>query len=650
LFWRLAVFVVLLLVFVKLDQSAPCAEPLPSNTVEGFRQFLINDMDRLGRLVVLKRKTAKILGDIKDEDKEQKAYYEKIVDSLDARIKAERETDLDKVAVLEKQINSAAVAASILRLRAWKGKDIEDYTKEGLIQLDEGGLYRRISDKFGTTVVDVVAHGTPADQAALCVMMGEDAVQARTLKGEGTNFLTTLQKQVPQVVKLSQQARPQDQMVREAAATALAQLRAQAKDHIAAVKLLLDKDGADLGARRTAYKALSLPFTAASPRTLAAAPKAMQYSPTDKDVYVAETAALLDELAPLALPLLAQGLKDDDLVVRQTCINALRDMAAILLVPLQPAPEPGKEVIDYDFRLKPMMKVIDRIKPLIDKLAENAPALVVAAVDPVPSIRLQALAMLNDLALSRNRLRGWQVLFEQVPPPMPEKPPEAKPVARPAQAAKPDAKGDKLTPAFRIALKVLAKDLSDPELQVRLAALDVLESIGPEANSPETIPALVQALHDKNRFVRWNTLRIFNRFGPIEPRQVVPALVAVVRDQDGDGDFAKILGPTLSAYGSDAAAAVPYLIKAIQGGEVDARTAYLQALTYLGTTATDAIPAVTGMLKETDPHIRQAAAEALGRFGKAAAPAEPGLRAILDDENPDVRKAASEAILRIHGK
>jgi HEAT repeat protein len=197
---------------------------------------------------------------------------------------------------------------------------------------------------------------------------------------------------------------------------------------------------------------------------------------------------------------------------------------------------------------------------------------------------------------------------------------------------------------------VLAKNLSDPDLTIRLAALDVLENLGPDANSPETIPALVNALQDKNKFVRWNTIRIFNRFGPIEPRTVVPALTALVRDQDGDGDYAKILGPTLSAYGPDAAAAVPDLIKAIQIGEPDARIAYLQTLTYVGAAAVDAIPAITSLLREKDPHLRQAAAETLGRFGKRAARAEPELRALLDDENAEVRKAAAEALLRVNGK
>ena len=66
-------------------------------------------------------------------------------------------------------------------------------------------------------------------------------------------------------------------------------------------------------------------------------------------------------------------------------------------------------MIDYDFRLKPMIDVIKRVQPLTDQLAANAPALIGAANDADPSIRLQALAMLNDLAGSpQPRFRGWQ--------------------------------------------------------------------------------------------------------------------------------------------------------------------------------------------------------------------------------------------------
>ena len=278
-------------------------------------------------------------------------------------------------------------------------------------------------------------------------------------------------------------------------------------------------------------------------------------------------------------------------------------------------------MIDFDFRLKPMINVIKRLQPLTDQLATNGPALVAAADDPAPSIRLHALVMLNDLAESRNRIRDWRRSSSAAAPPAPPvKPPvevkpigaaQDRPVALPVapEAAPPekaDAKDDpgnnKLTAAVRSARKVLAKSLSDPDAQIRLTALEVLENMGADANSPDTLPALLNALGDTDRYVSWNAIRIFNRFGPIEPEAVVPRLIPLIQSSEGDGDYAKILGPTLSAYGSKAATAVPALMKGIQSGEPDVRIAYLQALTFVGPTAVDALPAITPLLKFENPH------------------------------------------------
>jgi len=160
----------------------------------------------------------------------------------------------------------------------------------------------------------------------------------------------------------------------------------------------------------------------------------------------------------------------------------------------------------------------------------------------------------------------------------------------------------------------------------------------------------LKALGDADKYVSWNTIRILNHFGPIEPEAVVPRLTPLILTSEGDGDYAKILGPTLSAYGPKAASAVPTLMKGIQTGEPDARIAYLQTLTFVGAAGADALPAITPLLKFQNSHVRQAAAETLGRFGKLAAAAKPELQAILDDENPEVRKAVAEALLRIDGK
>jgi HEAT repeat protein len=674
-----AVFVVVLLFFVNTGKPAAAADGFPPNTVEAFRQFLTNDMDRLGKLVDQKQRAEQKLNEMREESKEQTEFYQRLVPALQAQINKEKMLATERMAVLERQLTSAAVTAGVLRLRAWEAPD----TRAGLNELDGGKLHPRIVEKFAAEVNRLVSNGAPQDQAALAVMLGEDAVFARSLKNEGMLYLTALEQQIPQMVKLSQSQGQGNRIVREKAAVALAQLRAPAKDLAAAVKGLLDKDGSDVAARRQAFRALVLPFEVAAPRTLANSPTAMQYTPGDFTVYTNETRKLLDEQAPVFLPFLVRGLKDSDRDVRQASINALRDIASIMLVPLQPPPRLSKDAFDFGIRLRPMIDVLKRSQPLVEQLTDNASALIEAAADPEPSIRLQALAMLNDLAECRNRIRGWREHIEGVPPSPPgpakapaeeaatQQRPNAPPVlqepsakadkkstfavsaVREAAQAKPDDKqaiGGRLTPALKLSLNVLAKNLSDPIRDIRLAALDVLEALGPDANAPETLPALIKALNDPDKFVRWNTIRIFNRFGPIEPRRVVPALVAILKTQDGDGDVAKILGPTISAYGADAAPAVPNLIKAITVGEPDARIAFMQTFTFIGADAAPALPTVITVLKDHNPHLRQAAAETLGAFGRLAAKAEPDLAALIDDENPEVRKAVSEALLRIRAR
>src|SRR5262249_22798504 len=184
--------------------------------------------------------------------------------------------------------------------------------------------------------------------------------------------------------------------------------------------------------------------------------------------------------------------------------------------------------------------------------------------------------------------------------------------------------------------------------------------------------ALIKALNDKDKFIRWGAIRILGRFAPGNAKEVVPALVPLVGTPDGD--VARALAGLLSKYGEEASPTVPALTKAIFAGEPEARIAYLLALPSVGTAGADAIPAIrellrpdpkggriapsrsprasapTGPPKYDDPGVRTAAAEALGRFGKLAASAEPELRQALNDEDANVRRAASDALLRIRGK
>src|SRR5439155_18365136 len=84
---------------------------------------------------------------------------------------------------------------------------------------------------------------------------------------------------------------------------------------------------------------------------------------------------------------------------------------------------------------------------------------------------------------------------------------------RPAANQKParPASSDPLLDCLQTLLPALANAVADPSAQVRLQAVEALETIGPDA-APDT-PALEGALSDRNLFVRWAAARALGKIG-----------------------------------------------------------------------------------------------------------------------------------------
>src|SRR5262249_3700834 len=120
---------------------------------------------------------------------------------------------------------------------------------------------------------------------------------------------------------------------------------------------------------------------------------------------------------------------------------------------------------------------------------------------------------------------------------------------------------DPLLEALRAALPALAAGVSDPDPRVRLASLDALEPMISEGRP--AAPALVKALDDKNRFVRWAAARTLGRIGPVPGVDAVTPLVRMLRDPDLD--LARGAALALSRYGPAARAAVPALVQLLRG-------------------------------------------------------------------------------------
>jgi HEAT repeats len=674
---RPAVFAVVLAGFVASTLPAQSPTPTP-NTGDAFRQFLRVDMDALGKLVKFKNETTKMI-DNKPESKEKNAYYQGVVDALTPRIKEETEAAKTKLSRLKARLVSVADYADVLRLDAWEA--VQTDLRDGLALIDPD-LHTELAAEMTKKVEDIAANGTREDKAALCVLLGEDAAITHAQKTLGTFYHAKLKTLIPVVVKLSELKSPADRVIRRAAAQALAQMHAPADKQLATFDLILTVDGDDVESRRAAYRALAVPYEAASPRTMALNPITTGYTGTDLGAYKNETKSLLDKHAELVLPKFAEGLKDPDTTIRQISANAYKDITAIMLVPLDPAPNPEKDLptsVGYD-RLKDQFETIKSIQPLLEELTKHSPALIGAAADRDRAVRLQALSILSDLIEIRNRARGWREQFERAakkPQDAARKADNLNDAAFVGEEALPESQvtplPDRLSPALKGSLKVLVRDLSSPDRATRLAAIEVLDGLNPDVSILE-FAAVVGAMNDEYVWVRRTALRILNRFGPVKPEEVVPALIPLIRN-DQDSDLAKPLAVLLSRYGAKAAPAAPALTKAATAaGDPDTRIAFLQAIAAVGADAKDAIPAIAqilkpmnanlnfqapgapppfappGVVKYDDVHVRATAAETLGRFGPLAKNAEPVLRAALNDADPDVRKAASEALLRINGK
>ena len=197
----------------------------------------------------------------------------------------------------------------------------------------------------------------------------------------------------------------------------------------------------------------------------------------------------------------------------------------------------------------------------------------------------------------------------------------------------------RIGPAARPAIKPLIAVLGIPPSPASLdrqASLRALQAIGVNA-----VPALVEALQQKDRSVRDGAGQVLVQIGP-KAKDASPALVALLKDGDEAVGHQAML--VLNAIGADA---VPALLAGFK--DVDNQKAYL-VLGRLHEKGAKAVPDLIQALHDKDPEMRQRAAEALGLIGLAAVDAAPALKEALQDQSMGVRRAAAEALTRMGQK
>jgi HEAT repeat protein len=155
------------------------------------------------------------------------------------------------------------------------------------------------------------------------------------------------------------------------------------------------------------------------------------------------------------------------------------------------------------------------------------------------------------------------------------------------------------------AVEKLLAAIQDPGS--RWMAVVALGELGPAAR--DAVPALAEALEDRELSVRWDAAKALGKIGAAAAR-AVPALTAVLHEQD----------------------------------DAIVRQRAVVALGEIGPAARAAVPALIGVLKESAQHLDEHAGEALVRIGSAAVPA---LIEATKDGDPRVRGMAASSLTRI---
>jgi HEAT repeat protein len=324
------------------------------------------------------------------------------------------------------------------------------------------------------------------------------------------------------------------------------------------------------------------------------------------------------DVAAAAVPLLNDALGDRDERVQRAALDGVQAAARVVAElyannagPLGDATRPKEGTS----RFEPLRPVLRALGASIAQLAKPLAA-------REPATRLAAARTLESIALTRHTVLNTQPRGEPVPA---DPFPDAWPSVRPA----------------------LAERVKDPDAQVRLAAVQAMESLG---DGLDTRDLLRQATTDRVVFVRWAAARSLGRSAPArpDPAAVADDVAALGRlSSDPDPDVRTAALTALARFGPAAGSAAPVVLTAAGRGDVEPRVAAVNALGALQTDADRTIPVLIAALKHPDLRLRRVAAAGLVRFGPGAKAALPELRQAVLSDDQDLRLAAAEAILAI---
>jgi HEAT repeat protein len=512
-----------------------------------------------------------------------------------------------------------------LLLHEWLDEDQDPQIAE-VDRTVRNSIVKRLQDSLRTKL----RSGGTIAQVAAATMIGEMGISIRGIgTAESSDKGGLARVLAPDLAPLITEGAPR---VREAAASAISKINPEPQ--VAAPALGKALESGDSALRRIAARGLARLITEVTQIIPARGKSVTGVRAESSDVV---------QMGAAVVPEAAKGLRDTDGEVRRASVEAIL-AAATALGDLLPAGQEAQVLADENANVSPLARA----------LAGKAPELAATLDDPDVNVRLAACRGLENIANARLRI-ARRAPANTLPPPVRGTGDRSRSaVDRSGSVAQASAQeieqveqrshgDDRLLQALRSSLPAVSRRLQDPDERVRLAALDFLEVLGEEASG--AAPAVIQALTDKNLFVRWASARTLGKMGPVDLEESVPALARLLSDKDLD--VRATAASVIEHYGPAAREAVPALARASGIGDVEVRVSALRALQVMGPAAEPAVPAITQALTHPDVRVRLAAAETLGRLGPTARGALDGLSRALNDEDADVRRAASDAILNI---
>jgi len=212
-------------------------------------------------------------------------------------------------------------------------------------------------------------------------------------------------------------------------------------------------------------------------------------------------------------------------------------------------------------------------------------------------------------------------------------------------------------PTGKAAIEGLARSLADDDWFVQLAAAQALQNLGDRARP--AVPSLVWALAPRDTVKDFRPVRCgaaMVALARIDPgaKELEGALRLVVEkllENERQGSFgARATGARLLGdCGAVARPVLPALVRLLKDPEGDVRVAAAEALLKIApeTQAEAALAVLAEALKCPELLVRLRAAEALAGRGPQARSVLPTLRAAIQDPESEVREAAREALKKV---